>query len=136
MQQCRAYLCVPILSCAAFLLPSHTHLKDELGSKLLPLAIVNFNIGKGKCRPVLFNKNLQIAQGLTLSVTSPLQWPRLLMPRGWQTSALGLVSHRTPAPMKLQWAAVCCSSYTATEVTACPRTTAKHRACSIELNLG
>lgn len=69
MQQCRAYLCTPILHCAALLLPSHTHLKDELGPKLLPLAIVDLNICKGKCGPGLFNKNLQTAPGLPLCLS-------------------------------------------------------------------
>jgi len=34
-------------------------------------------------------------------VPPPLQWPSLLMLGGWQTYVLGLVPHRTDAPMKL-----------------------------------
>lgn len=42
----------------------------NLAPKLLPLAIVMFNIGEGECRPVLSKKKLRITQGLNRDSSS------------------------------------------------------------------
>lgn len=136
MQQCRTYLCIPVLSCAALLLPSHTHLIDELAPKLLPVTIIDPNIGKAKCGPGLFNKNLQTARGLPLCLSLLLCSGQGCLCQGGGRPLPWVLCPQDSYSHEMSWTALCWSSYTAMERIACPSTTAKHRACSTELGLG
>lgn len=121
-------LCTSFLSCAALLLPSQTHLKDELGPKLLPLAIVDLNIGKGKCGPGLFNKNLQTAPGLPLCLSLLLCSGQGCSCPGGGRSLPWVCVPQAPAPVDPHGQLGVAAHPLPQEGTARPSPTAKHRA--------